>query len=324
VGRLVLAIGLRNDPHVRAVGLAVSEIGGRYFVFDPSEDDFPTLSQAGDLLGCWNWKDGRSLNMEEVDSVFCRYAIDSLRPNDELPDLQKYAAFEQLQGALAPLRSIRPTRWMNDPWMEARSDCKVMQRNWARALGLRTPDQAISSNLDDIQAHLGSRAAIVKPISDASLGITMDGVFCERAITTDQFLAPYTAAFDIGQARAVRSDGTPLLVQEKIAKRADLRCMVVDQRVHAFAFFYKAGEPVDFRSSVTGFGEIVQLRSETKQALVALNFEMGIRYSACDLILSESGEEIFLEANVAGNWLFCDIHHDMAVTKDIAQRLCRH
>ncbi len=85
---------------------------------------------------------------------------------------------------------------------------------------------------------------------------------------------------------------------------------------------YQAGQPIDFRTVATDRIEKTQIGRETRRALIALNKEMGVRYSACDLILTEDGEEIFLESNVAGNWLFCDIHHDMGVTKDMARKLC--
>ena len=318
----VLAIGLKGDPHIQAVGLAVVEAGGEYVLFDPSTDDSPLFSQIGDEKGHWALsKEADVLDFELVSSVFCRFAIDSVRPDSNLGDVEKFGVLERLQAALVPLRSIRPERWMNDPWLEARADCKVMQRNLASALGLRTPRQAISSSLDELEAYFAGTRCVVKPLSDASFGVTADGAFCERSILSDRFRAPYTADFDFRVAREVPSDGTPLLIQERVEKQADIRCMVVDDDVHAFVIRYRTGDPIDFRLAPLTDVKTITLSRETNTALVSLNQEMGIRFSACDLILSQGGDEVFLEANVSGNWLFCDIHHNMSVTRDVARKL---
>jgi hypothetical protein len=319
---LVLIIGLDEDIHLRAVALALSEVRVEHIHFDPSDDEgAPVFSQAGDCLGELVWPGGRTLAMERVSSVFCRYAIDSLRPSPDLPDMQKYGVFERIQGLLAPLRFIDTTRWINDPWMEARADCKILQRGLATLLGMKVPRQIISNDVGAIESFFDGAASIVKSLSDASIGVTANEVYCDRPIPTADFVAPYTATFDSSVARMAESDGTPLLVQEKITKIADLRCMVIDENVHAFAIPYRDGEPIDFRAAAVERVEPYKLDEATQRGLVALNRRLNVRYSACDLLLSPQGEEIFLEANVAGNWLFCDIANDMKVTRDIVRKL---
>lgn len=319
--RIVFAIGLRDDPHICAVGLAVNEMGGEYFHFDPSDGDWPVLTQVGDCSGTLAWADGRTVSMGQVGSIFCRYAIDSLRPASDLRDLQKYGMYERLQGMLAPLRSIETSRWINDPWIEARSDCKIFQRDLAKTLGLTVPSQVVGSDLEEIEDFFGAAACVIKPLSDTSLGVTADEVFCDRSIPTVDFLTPYTVEFDLARAKETASDGTPLLVQERIAKKADLRCMVIDDSVHAFAIDYVEGRPIDFRIAPADKIRLAEITIETSKRLVTLNRKLQVRYSACDLVLSQAGEEVFLEANVSGNWLFCDVAHDMRVTRDIAGKL---
>ena len=119
----------------------------------------------------------------------------------------------------------------------------------------------------------------------------------------------------------LQSDGTPLLIQEKISKKADLRCMVVDNDVHAFAIPYIEGEQIDFRIAPLKDIKPYKLSEKTERYLVKLNGQLSVRYSACDLVLSHTGEEVFLEANVSGNWLFCDVATDVRVTRDIAAKL---
>jgi len=318
----VLSIGIKDDPHITAVNLAIEEIGGSVVLFDPSDDEgLPQFLQGRPESGQYIWADGRCLDFDKVQSVFCRYAIDSLRPAANLPDLEKFGALERLQGILAPLRAVPSTNWINDPWLEARADCKIFQRTVAKSLGLHVPIQIISNNLDEIETSFGDLECVVKPLSDTSLGVTSDDVYCERIIPTDNFLAPFTTTFDFAVARSCRSDGTPLLIQEKIPKCADLRCMIVDDDVYAFAIPYSEGQPVDFRIAPVNSIQPYRLSAATQERLVALNRILNVRYSACDLLLTAAGKEIFLEANVSGNWLFCDIIHDMQITRDIARKL---
>jgi hypothetical protein len=321
VTKAVLAIGLRDDPHVQAVGLAVSELGADFILWDPSEDEVLLFTCANHSLGSLVWLDGKTLFIDSIVSVFCRYAIDGLRPSAEISDLRRYGMFEKLQGFFAALRCIGSDRWINDPWMEARSDCKILQRHLAQKLGLRTPKQIISNDISEIQDYFAGLPSVVKPLSDTSLGVTKDEAFCNRPISSSNFVAPFTARFDATLASGILSDGTPLLVQEEIEKVADLRCMVLDNYVESFAIEYVKGQPIDFRIAQIGRVESFELKPETKDQLIALNHELKVRFSACDLILSRGGEEVFLEANVSGNWLFCDIANDMRVTREIARKL---
>lgn len=321
---LVLVIGIEEDVHVRAVNLALSDAGVGYVHLDPTDDGrLPVFTHVGESLGELIWEDGTTLAMEQVGSVFCRFAIDSLRPSPELPDIQKYGAFERLQGLLAPLRAIETTRWINDPWLEARADCKILQRGLAKSLGLVVPKQIISHDVDAIESFFGGTPCVVKPLSDTSIGVTQNEVYCDRLIPTADFAAPYTAAFVPSIAHSTASDGTPLLVQERIIKVADLRCIVIDDDVHAFMIPYRDGAPIDFRATKVERVQPYALDPATLKGLIALNRLMHVRYSACDLLLSPHGEEIFLEANVAGNWLFCDVANGMKVTRDLAQKLIR-
>lgn len=259
--------------------------------------------------------------MDTVTAVFCRYAIDSIRPSQSASDMERYGLAERLQAALSSLRSIDTCQWINDPWLEARADCKVHQRSVAVRLGLRTPRQIISSDVGRLRNFSSGMQCVVKPISDSSFGIVDGNPYCDRPIPSSEFLAPYTIEFDVESVLNVSHDGTPLLVQERVAKIADLRCIVLDDAVYCFSMPYRSGNPIDFRASK--IESIIEYDIPTSVAgkLSKMNRCLGVRYSACDLLLTDDGNVYFLEANVSGNWLFCDIKHGMKVTRAIARSL---
>jgi hypothetical protein len=133
---------LTDDAHINVLRARLDELGVRTFFFDPSEDDgIPTLRWLHPERTALEWPDGRVLLTHRVRSVFCRYALDKLTVSAELPDIERFALTERLQAALSALRCLDSRIWMNDPWYEARADCKLYQTYAAARLGLTPPNK---------------------------------------------------------------------------------------------------------------------------------------------------------------------------------------
>lgn len=320
-GDTVLLIGLVEDPHIRAVKVGLDEFGARSFFFDPSEEDgIPALRQLSRQHSILNWPDGRQLVVNSVRSIFCRYAIDKLYVNPNLPDLERFALTERLQAALSALRCIHSSSWVNDPWLEARADCKLYQTELASRLGLRTPDQIVTNSIADVRSFAEKHdELIIKSISDCSLGVIGDEIYCDRPIPNANFLAPYTAPLSVDKLDDLMMDDTPSLIQSKVRKRFDIRANVVDSDVFAYAITQQDGGGVDFRLNRIDSVSSIQLPDHIGGPLVELVRQMGLRFASCDLIQDEDGHFVFLEANVSGNYEFCDLSDEFRVTK----ALCR-
>ena len=51
--------------------------------------------------------------------------------------------------------------------------------------------------------------------------------------------------------------------------------------------------------------------------------DLGLRFAACDLALTEEGEYVFFEANTGGQWLFAEIMADQEISWAFARALLR-
>lgn len=319
----VLLIGLTEDAHVTAVRTRLGELGFPTFFFDPSEDDgVPTLRWLRPERAVLEWPDGRALSTHQVRSVFCRYALDKLTVSGELPDIERFALTERLQAALSAFRCLDSRIWMNDPWHEARADCKLYQTYTAAQLGLQTPEQIVSGSVQDIIEFAKSHPSLViKSISDASLALIGNEFYFERPIPSSKFLAPYTKELRLETLPTLKMDDTPSLIQGKVEKVFDVRAIVVDTNVLAYALVQGDAANVDFRLNEISRVEPIELPSDVARRLVNLVSAMQLRFAACDLILDADGAFTFLEANVSGNWLFCEQDGDLRTTETVAKAL---
>ncbi|KKU50211.1 MAG: hypothetical protein A3F53_00435 [Candidatus Zambryskibacteria bacterium RIFCSPHIGHO2_12_FULL_48_10] len=100
----------------------------------------------------------------------------------------------------------------------------------------------------------------------------------------------------------------PLLLQNHIEKKYDVRSIVVGNEVFSFAIHSQETErgKTDFRTAAI-FGEKlrhegIDLGRKVNDALVAYTKSFGLAFSAIDLIVAKDDRIIFLEDNPNGQW----------------------
>lgn len=102
----------------------------------------------------------------------------------------------------------------------------------------------------------------------------------------------------------------PVLLQQFIPKRADVRVVVMGE--HVFAVAIHSQELEASRSDVRGVApeylrhEVHCLPSEVLERILMFTRSQGLAFSSIDLLLSDEGEYIFLENNPNGQWLWLE------------------
>lgn len=324
----VLVLALQSDLHADVVVDAVVTSGVRVVRVDPTEaSGIPSQIRLGNapLTGRMRFRDEAPLDMAGVRGVLCRFAVDALVPAATASPLERFAQAEHLSAFQAGLRAIPRERWINDPWREAHADCRIHQARLAAAVGLTVPPFVVSTDYDDLcafAAHHGD--CVIKPLSDSPLA-RVDGRFvAPEHLHTADFVAPYAAAFAPLSEGARRSvDGTPSLLQARVDKIADVRATVVDDDVYAGIMYRMAGDPVDIRQKRDPGVQSLQLPVAVADQLVTLVRRLEVRFASCDLVMDASGAYHFLEANVAGNWLWAEPPDRMPVADRLAAALVR-
>ncbi len=102
----------------------------------------------------------------------------------------------------------------------------------------------------------------------------------------------------------------PVIVQEQIPWRVELRVTVVGDQIFACEIHSQISNHarLDWRRYDTGATPhlVHELPGEIADRCVALTHRLGLRYGAVDLILTPDGRYVFLEINPNGQWLWIE------------------
>jgi len=322
----ILVIALKSDLHADSVIYFLNKKGIDVRRIDPTlDEDIPekvSVVSNPTFETYYEFQDKKIINPLKCRGIFCRFALDLLVPTSEDP-LRNFTVAESLTAFLAPLRMIESSCWINDPWMENRADCKILQSKIARNIGLNVPEFIVSSNYDDLLSFYKEyKNVIIKPLSDTTLASVDNKFIKQEDIFTDNFSTPYTAKFIPNENMDIMNiDNTPTLLQYEINKKSDIRATVIDEKVFAVEMPYKEGNPIDFRLNKNDNIKEYNLSNDIKEKLIELVRILGLRFASCDLILDHNNQIYFLESNVQGNWLWTEINENMNISETIADVL---
>jgi hypothetical protein len=321
-----LVIALKSDLHADSVIYFLNKKEIDVIRIDPTlDEDIPekiSIISKPAIEAHYEFMGNKKIDPLNCNGIFCRFAIDSLIPSSEDP-LKNFTTAELLAAFLAPLRMIESSYWINDPWMENRADCKILQSKVARNIGLNVPEFIVSSNYSDLLSFYNEyKNVIIKPLSDTTLALLDNKFIKQEDIFTDNFSAPYTAKFVPNENMdTMNIDNTPTLLQYEINKKSDIRVTVIDNKVFAVEMPYKEGNPIDFRLNKNDNIKEFNLSNDIKEKLIQLVGILGLRFASCDLILDHYNQIYFLESNVQGNWLWTEINENLNISETIADAL---
>lgn len=115
------------------------------------------------------------------------------------------------------------------------------------------------------------------------------------------------------------------MLQEYVEKALEFRVTIIGGRIFTCAIHSQDSERTrhdwrryDFEKVKH---EVYQLPVEVEQKLLALMKEWGLVYGAMDMILTPSGEYVFLEVNPTGQWGWIEYLTGMPISRTIAELL---
>lgn len=187
---------------------------------------------------------------------------------------------------------------------------KVLQLKIASESGLKIPDTIITND----PAEIGNMVA--------------EQIICKHlsSFISDDGTPAYTKIYDKSSAaiNSLEISKMPTIYQEKIQKSYELRVFVVNQQLFPIKInsqLYESSS-IDWRAAhcMDFFSETV-VSSVTKSSLLSFHRKSGLIYAAYDFIVDKNGNEIFLECNPSGNWLFIGNELAQPITDAIANSL---
>jgi hypothetical protein len=217
--------------------------------------------------------------------VFLRNTPPKPLASSEQLSRSQWAAFQR------SLCVFDQTRWMNHPQATYLAESKPYQLQVARRCGFQVPATLAGNDARSVHARFPG-SLVVKSLDTVLLREGSDCLFTYTTVGSSQML-------DDGNTAAA-----PLLAQQLLDRKTDIRVTVVGERV--FAVRIQAGG-----SGIEGDWRTVErdrltyedmrLDSDTASACLLLARRLGLPFAAIDLAETPDGI-FFIEVNPTGEW----------------------
>jgi glutathione synthase/RimK-type ligase-like ATP-grasp enzyme len=250
--------------------------------------------------------DGHWLDLDDVGAVWLRKAAEfSYRSTELGPQERAFAGLETEQAMFGLLYNL-DCYWISHPRALRGAQWKGEQLKRAMRFGFRVPASIVTNSADEARRFLQALdgAKIFKTLSSPSLGA--DKLAPEQR-TTGGLRTVLVDDGMLGHLDAV--DELPCHFQEYVPKQYELRVTVIGRRVFA-AKIHSQDDPrtmIDSRDMSAEIRyEAATLPAEVEQRCVEFVRSYGLEYGAIDLIVTPSGDHVFLENNPGGQFLYVE------------------
>jgi hypothetical protein len=250
-----------------------------------------------DVRAAW-WRKPDWLDIERAD-VGTRLSLEN-----EIVRLQ-----EDLWGA------VPQQAWLNRPDRIRESNRRPTQLLAAMRVGFEVPS-TIAGNSWEAVMHAASREDVIFK----SLSGTLLRGGENRALFTTRL-----SGEDVRRLAAA-STPYPGVIQPYIKKAREWRITVVDDDVFAAAIYAEGRGQADWRrAQFTPDVRFVEepLESDVQARCATLTRNLGLGFAAIDLIETEGGDYVFLEANPNGQYLWLELMLGLDISEAIAAALAR-
>lgn len=195
-----------------------------------------------------------------------------------------------------------------------RLDSKEEQLKVAVRNGLLIPDTCISNNPEKVSRFIQEQGGSVISKMQSSFAIYREAE--EHVVFTNAVTADHLQELDTLQY-------CPMVFQQRVEKKLELRVTIVGQEVFAFSIDSQKVDNarVDWRkegANMVNEWQPYTLPDEIQTKLLSFMDDYGLNYGAIDLILSPDDQYYFLEVNAAGEFFWLDRLCNHAISRQIA------
>ncbi|MBO9562049.1 MAG: hypothetical protein J7621_04715 [Niastella sp.] len=195
-----------------------------------------------------------------------------------------------------------------------RLDSKEEQLKVAVRNGLLIPDTCISNDPAIVGRFIEEQGGSVISKMQSSFAVYKEAE--EHVVFTNAVTADHLQGLDTLRY-------CPMVFQQQVEKKLELRVTIVGQEVFAFSIDSQRVDNarVDWRKEGANMVHEwlpYQLPDEVKAKLLSFMDEYGLNYGAIDLILTPDNQYYFLEVNAAGEFFWLDKLCDHAISRQIA------
>lgn len=269
--------------------------------------------------------DGRSL-LDEVSVVWYRRFYEPMAPTAPVfgrhrAQLHAEIARETTTLAQYLFHLLRHKVWLPDHPAHTQANNKLTMLHMAERCGLRVPQSLVTNSRDVAEQfyHAQGGAVVSKPLD-----------FCGYYPDGDASYTAFTVRFGADKLAELPPHFFPLLLQESIRPRYELRVFYLDGDCYATAILG------NYQAAPAGFADVKLLFSAQqthlveyrlppalRRQLVGFMQQAGLNTGSIDLIRAENGEYVFLEVNPIGQYLEPSLRCHFNLEEKIAHWLMR-
>jgi hypothetical protein len=298
---MILILSYPRDSHVPFIVRKLDRLRAPYLWFDPA--NFPADAEMrieyerDGLRRRLLVHQGQQIELDTVKSVWYRRPGRS-RVGAQFADAKYHDGLvEHCDVFCAGLWQSLDCLWLpGKPEADRAAENKIVQLQLAARLGFHIPRTLVANSpdsfLDFFEACHGQ--LIAKPVGQGK---------------------GFWLFTDVIRRRMVKGYGMmrhgPVILQEYVPKRLELRITVVGRQVFAAQIDSQAAPhtTVDWRHYGPGYEKTWakhSLPSDIERLCLEIVEAMGLCFGAIDMIVTPQGEYVFLEINSNGQWLFVE------------------
>lgn len=205
---------------------------------------------------------------------------------------------------------LAQSKWINPIVNSRRASNKAFQLRIASDMGLPIPQTIITNKAEDALILFKNNRVIYKTLSSFFTAT--------QAIYTNEITLK-----DI-ECKKNQIAMAPGIFQKYIEKQYELRITIIGDSLFIARINSQltAESAIDWRrkpdSSLYEMGDISKV---TRDKLIALHKRLGLIYAAYDFIVDTDGNEIFIECNPSGQWLWLENALGLEVSKMMVKEL---
>ncbi len=197
--------------------------------------------------------------------------------------------------------------WVNNPENTFRAENKFLQLKYAEKLGFSVPKSIVTNTIDYIKFE----KMIIKSVDTALF----------RSGANEAFV--YSNIVEYNELSHENMKELPVIVQELIEPKIDIRVTVIGDRIYAVKILNK-GEGIsgDWRMLKNQLQYLkVELPHHIEEKCIKLTKLMKLNFSGIDL--AKCGDKyFFIELNPTGEWAWMTQNKEIAIDDAICDYLC--
>jgi glutathione synthase/RimK-type ligase-like ATP-grasp enzyme len=352
---MILFLTVPGDSHTEAVREKLNRMGIPSRAYCLSE--FPTNSLINidfkEGQSDWTFKtDQGDFNTAELSGIWIRRPA-SARPARQLkPAVRAYVRNESKELFNSLYDYASHAVWLSRPDKMIAAERKAYQFKLANDIGFRFPHTALGNDPAESKRFIERYQTVILKALDRPF-VDLDLNFFEKLkkkiydFRNRKVLEDYEGLLDYEEVvsykirassmsqRLHQKDALalvdqiplcPVILQEYIEKKLELRITVVGDKVFPCAIYSQEStnleNKIDWRHDpYANKHEAFTLPPDIERKCVEIVKQLGLQYAALDMILTPEGEYIFLEANANGAWLWIQDLTGMPIAEAIADLL---